>query len=78
MRWKPFKIPFTIRVVVFIFGVVSASSPIRAIYSGKFPGKPFDISLAREPLAFWGLIVIYLLLSAGFFYVAFTKRFPDA
>src|SRR5664280_1426372 len=78
MKWKPFKIPFTIRVVVFIFGAVSVSSPIRAIYSGKFPGKPWEISAAREPLAFWALIVIYLLLSAGLFYVAFTKRLPDA
>jgi hypothetical protein len=82
MKWKPFKLPIAVRVFIFVLGVVSASLPIRSIYSGYFDmmnhGTPNDISMARDPLAFWALAIIFSLLSAGLFYVAFARRYPDA
>jgi len=82
MKRSPSKIPIAIRVFIFILGVMLASLPIRAIYRGYFDmmnhGTPNDIWMTRDPLAFWALAVIFSLVSAGVFYGAFAKKFPDA
>lgn len=82
MKWSTFRIPFAFRVFIFILGIVFASLPIQAVYAGRFDlgdhGQTIDISMARDSLAFWALVVIFSLLSAGLFFGAFAKRLPDA
>ena len=82
MKWKPFKLPIAIRVFIFVLGVMFASFSVGAISSGKFDGGKtghlFEVSMTRDPLAFWSLVVIFSMFSAGLFYVSFAKRYPDA
>jgi hypothetical protein len=82
MKWKPFKIPIAVRVFIFILGVVSASFSVDAVRAGMIHegnhGKPYDITEAHDPVAFFALVFIFSLLSAGLFYVACARRYPDA
>ena len=83
MKLPRFKLPFYARALLFVIGGCTAMLPLNAIRSGYFHygnhGRdPYDLTQSQEPVIFWALVVIFMLLSAGIFYVAFANKRSDA
>ena len=78
MKLPRFKLPFVARAFLVVLGFATAMLPLNAIRSGYFHqgnhGRdPYDITQSQEPAIFWALVAIFLLLSAGIFYVVIAS-----
>ena len=60
------------RAVFCIIGLAAAWLSVHAIYTGQVAPN-VKITRGHEPVAFWSEVVFFLLVSVGFFCVAFTK-----
>ena len=82
MKWSSFKMPIVARVFIRFREVMLESLPIKAIRHGLFHmgnlGKPFDITRAQDSIAFWALVIVFSMLSAGAICVAIAKKLPNA